>query len=66
MCGRVLAAEVVALTDLPAADTSAMDGLPVELSVQNVPGVRPAGPSGRLPRDHVRRTGEEARRGDVG
>jgi len=110
-CWRVLADDIVALTDLPAANISAMDGwavagrapwqvvadlpagrlfgrplaagecvriatgavvpggtdavVPVELSVQDASGVRPTGPTGLLPRDHIRRTGEEARRGDM-
>jgi molybdopterin molybdotransferase len=125
-CGRVLATDLVALTDLPVADASAMDGwavagsppwrivaelpagqlldrrladgecagiatgaviphgavavLPVERSVRDAAGVRPAEgataprtdntgvcpPGGAVaPRTHIRRAGEEALRGDV-
>lgn len=99
-CGQVLAADLIALTDLPAADNSAMDGwavagpppwrvvaglvvsagecaaiatgavlppgaeavVPIEHSVRNHLGVHP---TVREERTHVRRAGEEARRGDL-
>jgi molybdopterin molybdotransferase len=125
-CGRVLATDLVALTDLPVADASAMDGwavagsppwrivaelaagqlldrrladgectgiatgaviphgavavLPIERSLRDASGVRPAEgataprtdatgvcPPGSAiaPRTHIRRAGEEALRGDV-
>jgi len=111
-CGRMLAADVVALTDLPVSDTAAMDGwavagpppwrvvadlpawhqlnerlaigecafiatgaavpegadavLPIERSLSDATGVRPADlEAAALLRTHVRRAGEEARRGDL-
>src|SRR3990170_8205886 len=111
-CGRLLAADVVALTDLPVSDTSAMDGwavagpppwrvvadlpawhqlnerlsvgecafiatgaavpegadavLPVERSLSDATGVRPYDTDATAPsRTHIRRAGEEARRGDL-
>jgi molybdopterin molybdotransferase len=111
-CGRVLAADLLALTDLPVTDLSAMDGwavagsppwrvvadlpagrllggrladgecagiatgavvpdgadavLPVERSVRDVTGVRPAYPDRVSPRrTHIRLAGEEAGRGDI-
>jgi molybdopterin molybdotransferase len=111
-CGRPLAADVLALTDLPVADLSAMDGwavagsppwrvvadlparrvpdrrlaegecasittggvvpdgteavLTVERSMRDADGVHLAGPGAPpLAGKHIRRAGEEARRGDV-
>lgn len=110
--GCPLVSDLLALTDLPVADTSAMDGwavagaspwrvvadlpagrlldylladgqcaaiatgavvpdgadavLPVERSLRDQTGVRPADPDAvAAPRAHIRRTGEEADRGDV-
>lgn len=111
-CGCLLAADLVARTDLPVTDTSAMDGwavagpppwrmvgdlpagrllghrldvgqcvgiatgavvpdganavLPVEHSIRDETWVRPVAPDVAAPaRTHIRRAGEEARRGDV-
>jgi molybdopterin molybdotransferase len=111
-CGALLAADLLALTDLPVTDTSSMDGwavagsppwrvvaelpagrlldrrlgegecagiatgavvpdgtdavLPVERSMRDATGVRPAYPDAvPAARTHIRLAGEEARRGQV-